>query len=195
MSLLSYLPSSSNDFCFSIDGLNPLTEFALSSPVIISAGDRAIVKATIRNVGSRPGDEVIIAYVLLPDGLIPSDEPASKLRRQVFDFQRIHLAPGEFQEVSFDISSDTIELYDDTGQAITYPGHYIIQLDTGTNYVAAKVRVSQQNFLDDEGNHGHSSRDDSPWNSLNHQAPQSHGAHTLRWKIDAAMDELTASRQ
>lgn len=135
-------------------GLNPLTGFRFETISVI-AGPRhdvplgtnhrttcaknITVCVTIRNIGNRAGDEVVLAYLVPLD--IPVTEPASKLRNQLFAFERIHLIPQQAQDVCFDIDQKVVNLYDDYGMPKVFPGRYFIRLDTGTEAVEQPLDI------------------------------------------------------
>ncbi len=79
------------------DGLS-YTTFAYSdlklSTSNLKAGDTLTVKASVKNTGSRPGDEVAELYLIPPQSAI-----APKLA--LAGFQRLHLNPGETKHITF----------------------------------------------------------------------------------------------
>jgi beta-glucosidase-like glycosyl hydrolase len=132
-------------------GLNPLTKFRfeniqvhhdvtfdMSTPT--TCAKNITVCATVRNYGNRAGDEVILAYLVPQD--IPMTEPASKLRKQLFAFERIHLTSQQAQDVCFEIDQKVVSLYDDYGFPRVFPGRYLIRLDTGIEAVEQPLDIS-----------------------------------------------------
>lgn len=129
-------------------GLNPLTKFRFEKNFVqtgprhdaTSACTRNIsVCVTVRNIGHRAGDEVVLAYLIPQD--IPSTEPASKLRKQLFAFERIHLMLQQAQDVCFAIDQKVVRLYDDYGMPRIFPGRYFIRLDTGIEAVEQPLDI------------------------------------------------------
>jgi beta-D-xylosidase 4 len=89
----------------------------------------------VTNTGSVTGDEVVQGY-FSPD-YVPL-HPTSRLIRQLFGYQRVHLAPGESAVVSFDVSSETLRMADKaSGDLVSTPGTFGISL---TNGAGAEVR-------------------------------------------------------
>jgi Fibronectin type III-like domain len=82
------------------------------------------VSATVTNVGSRAGSDVAQAYLADPAA---AGEPP----RQLVGFQRVWLAPGQSQRVSFAI----------TPRDTWLPGRY--QRDRGRGFVAALGRNAE----------------------------------------------------
>lgn len=80
------------------------------------------VSVTITNTGTRPGDEVVQLYI--QDMVSMPVRPVQELR----GFQRIHLEPGESQEVSFAITSDVLAFFDQDLQWTSPTGNYRIML-------------------------------------------------------------------
>jgi beta-D-xylosidase 4 len=92
---------------------------------------------TVTNTGARAGDTVVQAY--FSPRSTPA-QPASKLRKQLFDYARVHLAPGAAATVSFNVTSATLRLADRaTGDDVSTPGAFDVSFEDG---VAAPVKVS-----------------------------------------------------
>lgn len=73
---------------------------------------------TVKNVGGRPGDEIVQLYI--------SDCEAS-VRVPLYalkSFQRVSLAPGEARDVEFDITPEMLALVDLEGQSRVEPGAF-----------------------------------------------------------------------
>ena len=86
---------------------------------------------TVTNTGAVAGDEVVQAY-FLPQAT-PS-QPKSKLRKQLFDYQRVHLAPGAQAQVSFTVNSATLRLVDrDSGDSVSTPGRFDVLFTNGVD--------------------------------------------------------------
>lgn len=142
-------------------GLNPLTTFRLEnikfdaprpcyqSTIYVNhvvCSETVTVGVTVRNIGNRGGDEVVLAYFIPQD--IPVSVPASKLRKQLFGFERVHLESHQSQEVSFVINREALQLYDEDGIPIVYQGDYSIRLDTGTTAVEHSIHVQVSSSAD-----------------------------------------------
>ncbi|SFS06887.1 beta-glucosidase [Granulicella pectinivorans] len=83
----------------------------------LKAGDTLTVEADVRNTGTRAGDEVAELYLTPPTTAV---SPA----RALDGFQRIHLAPGAVQHVSFQLDPRTLSQVDVKGDRSVTPGEY-----------------------------------------------------------------------
>lgn len=72
------------------------------TPDHIDAGGRATICATITNTGERGGDEVVQLYVRYPHSAV--ERPLRELK----GFARITLAPGESQDVTFELPASEL---------------------------------------------------------------------------------------
>ena len=89
------------------------------------------VQATVKNVGSRAGDEVAQLYV--------TDMYASVKTRvmELKDFARIHLQPGESKTVSFEMTPYDISLLNDRMDRVVEKGEFKIMVGgMSPDYVA-----------------------------------------------------------
>lgn len=89
------------------------------------AGDPVKVGITVKNTGSRRGDEVVQVYVkhLTSKGKVPV--------RSLAGFHRVTLDPGESKQVELIIAPDAFSLYDDRGKKTIYPGQFEIAVGGG----------------------------------------------------------------
>ena len=92
------------------------------SPAPIPAGANASVSVTVKNVGSRPGDEVVQLY--LADLEASCRVPHHDLR----GFARVHLRPGEFRRMSFELSPRDLSLIDERGHRVLEPGRFRVSV-------------------------------------------------------------------
>jgi beta-glucosidase len=81
------------------------------------------VQVEVTNTGERSGDEVVQLYV----SDLESSYPAPI--RQLHAFTRVHLTPGETQQVSFDLDPRQLYLIDDAGNKVVEPG--LFELSVG----------------------------------------------------------------
>lgn len=104
-------------------------------------------QVTVTNKGSMTADDVVIAY-LRPLSL--PTQPANKLIKDVFDFGRVTLAPGASTTLSFSVAQSTLKLVDvTTGDTVSAPGQFAIDLDDGTTVLTAQVTmVGKQQVLE-----------------------------------------------
>jgi Beta-glucosidase-related glycosidases len=88
------------------------------SPSSIPVGGNASVSVTVKNVGTRPADEVVQLY--LTDIEASCTVPHHSLR----GFARVHLLPGEARRISFELSPRDLSLIDERGQRVLEPGRF-----------------------------------------------------------------------
>jgi beta-glucosidase len=86
----------------------------------IPAGEAVTISVNVRNAGQRAGDEVVQLYVSDLEASVPVPI------RQLAGFRRIHLAPGEAQNVSFTLRPRQFSLIDDAGRRVIEPGTFRI---------------------------------------------------------------------
>ncbi|MDX1429279.1 MAG: glycoside hydrolase family 3 C-terminal domain-containing protein, partial [Rhodothermales bacterium] len=101
------------------------TEITLSSKTI-GVTDTLSVEVTVANTGSRAGDEVIQLYL--------QDEVASFTRpvRELRDFERITLEPGESRRVAFTLTPDDFSLLDGNLEPVVEPGFFSVYVGTSS---------------------------------------------------------------
>lgn len=86
------------------------------------------VTVEVTNTGSRAGDEVVQLYIRRP--------VASRSRpiRELKDFRKIRLRPGETQTVRFELHASSLAFHDDQGKPVLEPGP--VDLFAGTDSTA-----------------------------------------------------------
>jgi len=84
----------------------------------IAPGETLTIGVDVQNVGERAGDEVVQLYVSDVAASVPV--PIRQLR----DFERIHLAPGETKTVTFMLTPRQLSLIDDEGRRMIEPGEF-----------------------------------------------------------------------
>ena len=85
----------------------------------ISPDGKMKVKVTVKNTGSREGQEVVQLYIADKKSSLP--RPLKELK----GFKKIKLTPGESKEVSFVIDKEALSFFDDTKHAwIAEPGKF-----------------------------------------------------------------------
>jgi beta-glucosidase len=97
----------------------------------IAPGGRLTVSVTVRNTGTRPGEEVVQLYA--HDPVASVSRPIQQLR----GFRRIALAPGEAKRVSFTLTPAQLALWD-AGRWRIEAGE--IQLMRGGSSAAIRAR-------------------------------------------------------
>ena len=80
--------------------------------------ERVTVSASVKNTGERAGEEVVQCYT--------GDVVASRVRpvKALQGFQKIALAPGECQTVTFDLPVAALGFYDVDNHFIVEPGKF-----------------------------------------------------------------------
>jgi beta-glucosidase len=88
----------------------------------ISSGENATVTIDVKNNGDREGEEIVQLYI--------RDEVSSVTRpiKELKDFKRIALAPGETKGVSFTITPDKLAFYDINMKEVVEPGDFTIMV-------------------------------------------------------------------
>lgn len=99
------------------------TTFEYGKPVAdaktMSPDGKLTVKVTVKNTGSREGQEIVQLYIADKKSSLP--RPLKELK----GFKKIKLTPGESKEVSFVIDKEALSFFDDTKHAwIAEPGKF-----------------------------------------------------------------------
>jgi beta-glucosidase len=102
------------------------TQFEYSNLTIDATDTHATIRAEIKNIGSRAGDEVVQLYI--------RDEVASVPRpvKELKGFKRIHLAPNESRIVVFELPFDVLAFYDEATQLVVEPGTIQVMLGSSS---------------------------------------------------------------
>jgi beta-glucosidase len=116
------------------------TSFEYSAPTVtparIGPSGRAEVSVTVRNTGRRAGDEVVQLYIR--DLVSSVTRPVKELK----DFRRISLAPGEAKTVTFTITPDKLAFYNLHMERVVEPGQFDIMVGTSSvKHQTAKLEV------------------------------------------------------
>ena len=96
------------------------------SPEKIGAAGEATVKVSVTNTGKIKGDEVVQLYIR--DDVSSITRPVKELK----DFKRITLAPGETKQVEFTITPDKLAFYDVNMNRIVEPGTFTVMVGTSS---------------------------------------------------------------
>jgi beta-glucosidase len=98
------------------------TTFAYEELVLakeeVAAGESLRVEVTVRNVGERPGEEVVQFY--LSDVAASVPVPIYKL----IGFRRVQLAAGESKRIGFEVTAEAMGLVDEDGRWRLEPGEF-----------------------------------------------------------------------
>jgi beta-glucosidase len=116
------------------------TTFAYSnlkiSPAKIGVGGQAQVSVTVSNTGKRAGDEIVQLYIR--DLVSSVTRPIKELK----DFKRISLSPGESKTVEFVITPDKLSFLDADMKNVVEPGLFDIMVGTSSvKYETVKLEV------------------------------------------------------
>ena len=96
------------------------------TPRVITPNESATVRLKVTNTGKRAGDEVVQLYIRDVLSSITTYE------KNLAGFQRIHLEPGEAQELSFTIDRKHLELLDADMKWVVEPGDFVLM--AGASY-------------------------------------------------------------
>ncbi|TYZ57633.1 hypothetical protein PybrP1_003385 [[Pythium] brassicae (nom. inval.)] len=97
----------------------------------VAADLPAKYRVLVSNDGKVAGDEVVFAFFrpLSTD----ATGPATLLNQQLFDYQRVHLAPQQVVELEFSVADTTLALVDDAGNLTLFPGFYEVFFTNGAD--------------------------------------------------------------
>ena len=90
------------------------------TPRVITPNESATVRLKVTNTGKCAGDEVVQLYIRDVLSSITTYE------KNLAGFQRIHLEPGEAQELSFTIDRKHLELLDADMKWVVEPGDFVL---------------------------------------------------------------------
>jgi beta-glucosidase len=93
----------------------------------LHAGDVLSVSLQVSNTGARAGDEVVQLYL--------RDKVASVVRpvKELKDFQRVHLAPGERKTLSFQVDREKLSFFNDQLQWGAEPGDFDLMVGAASD--------------------------------------------------------------
>ena len=117
------------------------TTFSYSTPTIspakIAPDGKATVSVTVTNTGKRAGDEIVQLYI--HDLVSSVTRPIKELK----DFRRIALNPGESKTVEFVISPDKLQFYDMQMKRVVEPGWFDIMVGpSSVKHQTVKLEVA-----------------------------------------------------
>jgi beta-glucosidase len=117
------------------------TTFSYSAPTIspakITADGKTTVSVTVTNTGKRAGDEIVQLYI--HDLVSSVTRPIKELK----DFRRVALAPGESKKVEFVITPDKLWFYDGRMKRVVEPGWFEIMVGpSSATHQTAKLEVT-----------------------------------------------------
>jgi beta-glucosidase len=105
----------------------------------ISQTETTTVSFTLKNVGTRDGDEVVQLY--LRDMLASVARPVMELK----GFQRVHLKAGEVKTISFSISPEMLSMTDINRNRGVEPGEFRIMIGASAADIRLKEMLKVEN--------------------------------------------------
>jgi beta-glucosidase len=102
----------------------------------ISKADSTTVSCTIKNTGTRDGDEVVQLYIR--DMLSSVARPVMELK----GFQRIHLKAGESKTVSFSITTQLLSILDVNMKEVVEPGEFRVMIGGTSRDIKCKTTLT-----------------------------------------------------
>jgi beta-glucosidase len=106
------------------------------APAQIGPGEQAKVSVTVANTGKRAGDEIVQLYI--HDLVSSMTRPVRELK----DFRRITLAPGESKKVEFAITPDKLSFLGPEMKRVVEPGWFDIMVGSSSvKYQTVKLEV------------------------------------------------------
>ena len=106
------------------------------SKTVIKANESVNVTIDVKNTGPRAGDEIVQLYIR--DLVSSVTRPVKELK----DFKRITLSPGETKQVSFTVTPDKLKFYDINMKEIVEPGDFDIMVGPSSQqYSTIKLTV------------------------------------------------------
>ncbi len=101
--------------------------------------DTIILTFTIRNTGTMTGKEVIQLYVGEENPILV--KPPKELK----DFMKVELEPGQSKELSFTITADELASYDEiTGSWQVQPDDYVLYLGTSSRHIVNQIKITAE---------------------------------------------------
>lgn len=125
---------------------------AAPSPAVLSnsnASAYVTFVVSVTNTGSVAGAETVFGYWTPPAAHSKNPVNASfmPLQRQLFDFGKVLLAPGETGKVTLKLSVDTLVMIDQSGSRVSTPGSYAVRIDRGAATAAVFSSVKLQGSM------------------------------------------------
>ena len=93
----------------------------------LKGNETLLATVSVTNTGKFEGEEVVQLYVSDPVASI------SRSVKELKNFKKISLKPGETKEVSFTITTDDLKFYNNELQFVWEPGEFIIQIGTNSS--------------------------------------------------------------
>lgn len=110
------------------------------TPRVITPNESATVRLKVTNTGKRAGDEVVQLYIRDVLSSITTYE------KNLAGFQRIHLEPGEAQELSFTIDRKHLELLDADMKWVVEPGDFVLMAGTSSEDIRLNGTLTVEDY-------------------------------------------------
>ena len=103
------------------------------------------VSVVVTNSGTRAGDEVVFLFHNASEAAAQNQVTSPPVPlKQLIDFQRVSLQPGEKKTVEFQTSPSSVTTVDAAGSRLVLPGEHGLIATRGAQHVADEVRVTLQ---------------------------------------------------
>lgn len=110
------------------------------TPRVITPNESATVRLKVTNTGKRAGDEVVQLYIRDVLSSITTYE------KNLAGFQRIHLEPGEAQELSFTIDRKHLELLDADMKWVVEPGDFVLMTGASSEDIRLNGTLTVEDY-------------------------------------------------
>lgn len=110
------------------------------TPRVITPNESATVRLKVTNTGKRAGDEVVQLYIRDVLSSITTYE------KNLAGFQRIHLEPGEAQELSFTIDRKHLELLDADMKWVVEPGDFVLMAGASSKDIRLNGTLTVEDY-------------------------------------------------
>lgn len=110
------------------------------TPRVITPNESATVRLKVTNTGKRTGDEVVQLYIRDVLSSITTYE------KNLAGFQRIHLEPGEAQELSFTIDRKHLELLDADMKWVVEPGDFVLMAGASSEDIRLNGTLTVEDY-------------------------------------------------
>ena len=110
------------------------------TPRVITPNESSTVHLKVTNTGKRAGDEVVQLYIRDVLSSITTYE------KNLAGFQRIHLEPGEAQELSFTIDRKHLELLDADMKWVVEPGDFVLMAGASSEDIRLNGTLTVEDY-------------------------------------------------
>ena len=110
------------------------------TPRVITPNESATVRLKVTNTGKRAGDEVVQLYIRDVLSSITTYE------KNLAGFQRIHLEPGEAQELSFTIDRKHLELLDADMKWVVEHGDFVLMAGASSEDIRLNGTLTVEDY-------------------------------------------------